>query len=355
MEENKKEVKKLSMSNTKQEMLETYRLLLKQLQEKEPAELKPEKIAEEKKSREVVQVAESLNSEGVARQIGQLKIDIGRMLSQVSDRMEEEVNRFISVQQAVSAREKELQEIYEIERMALTFSALIEAQNSKRLEFEKEMALKKEILQREIDTTREEWEKEQESHDAAVKERDSAEKKRQTREKEEFDYAFTREQQVAKDRFEYERGRLEDELKTKRDQMEKELKTREAAIAESEGELEDLRKKAIQFPKELETAVARAVKEVSDRLVSEAKSREALLLKEFEGERNVLNTRIESLEEVLKEQSERTLRLSQQLEAAYQKVQDIAVKTVEGATSFKSVSNLQQLLGEQMKKQVPEK
>jgi hypothetical protein len=47
--------------------------------------------------------------------------------------------------------------------------------------------------------------------------------------------------------------------------------------------------------------------------------------------------------------------LTTQLEAAYQKVQDIALKTVEGASNSKSVASLQQLLGEQMRKQTAEK
>jgi len=41
--------------------------------------------------------------------------------------------------------------------------------------------------------------------------------------------------------------------------------------------------------------------------------------------------------------------------AAYQKVQDIAIKTVEGASNSKSVASLQQLLGEQIRKQATDK
>lgn len=68
-----------------------------------------------------------------------------------------------------------------------------------------------------------------------------------------------------------------------------------------------------------------------------------------------MKTRIESLEKTAKEQSERVTLLTKQLEAAYQKVQDIAVKTVEGASQSKSVASLQQLLGEQLRKQGSDK
>jgi hypothetical protein len=351
----KKDQKKLAMTNTKQEMIQAYNTLLKELEEKQAGELKPEKKIEEKKTKEAVQIASSLTTEGVGKEIAELKLEIGRTLTRIADQLEGEVNRFVAIRSAITAKEKELQELYEIEKTAMSLAALIEAQNQKRQEFTSEMENKREILRQEIDTTRTAWEKEQEDHDAAVKERDTAEKKKQTREKEEFEYAFKREQQLATDRFTYEKAKLEKELKDKKEQLENELKSREAAIAEKEAELNDLRKRAVQFPKELETSVTKAVKETSDRLLLEAKTREELLKKESEGERNVFKARIDSLEKTASEQGERITVLTKQLEAAYQKVQDIAVKTVEGASNFKSVASLQQLLGEQMRKQTTEK
>ena len=105
--------------------------------------------------------------------------------------------------------------------------------------------------------------------------------------------------------------------------------------------MNELRKKVTAFPKESETAVAKAIKETTDRLNLEAKNREELVKKEFIGERNVLTTRIESLEKSVKEQNEQIAKLSQQLEKAYQQVQEIAVKTIEGSSTIKSFANLQ--------------
>ncbi|PIP08716.1 MAG: hypothetical protein COX51_02970 [Syntrophobacteraceae bacterium CG23_combo_of_CG06-09_8_20_14_all_50_8] len=351
----KTERKKLAITNTKQEMLQAYNALLKELKEKQEGEMKPEKKIEEKKTREAVQVAESLTAEGVGKEIAGLKLEIGKTLTRISDQLEGEVNRFTAVRNAIAAKEKELGELYEIEKTAMSLAALIEAQNQKRQEFNAEMETKKETLRQEIDTTRAAWKKEQEEYNAAAKERDAAEKKRQNREKEEFEYAFKREQQLAAERFTYEKAKLEKELKDKKEQMEQGLNSREAKIAEKEAELNELRKQAAQFPKELDTAVGRAVKETSERLLMEAKNREELLKKESEGERNVFNARIESLEKTAKEQGERISLLTKQLEAAYQKVQDIAVKTVEGASNFKSVASLQQILGDQMRKSPAEK
>lgn len=137
--------------------------------------------------------------------------------------------------------------------------------------------------------------------------------------------------------------------------MEKEFAGREKAIAEQEGELNELRERASAFPKELESAVNRAVKEAIQRAKVEAKNREELLQKEFEGERNVLNTRIESLEKTVIEQNEQIARLSQQADKAHSQVQDIAVKAIEGTSQSQSLTNLQQLMAEQTRKQPQEK
>jgi hypothetical protein len=347
--------KKISLSNTKQEMLAAYNAVLKQLQEKEETELKPEKKMEERKTKEVVELAEGLSTEGVVKGISNLKLEISTMLTQISDRMEEEVNKFRGIHKAIELKEKEIKELYEIERNAASFAALIEAQNRKRQEFEKEMAEEKEALTQEIESTRQEWEEERKVHDAEIKERDAEEKKRRQRENEEFAYNFKREQQSVKDKFEDEKTKLEKEIQLKKEEMENVLKERERVIAEKEKELEELRTRVSGFPKELEVSVKRAIQEITEKLTLENKNKVDLLTKEFEGERKMLATRIEALEKTGKEQSERIQNLTQQLEKAYQKVQDIAVKAVEGSANARSFSTFQQMVKEQSRGQGQEK
>ena len=346
--------KSITMKNTKKEMLEAYDEVLQQLQEKRAAELKPEKAIEEKKIEEAVEVTDSLSTEGIVQEVSTLKLEIGRLLGQLSDSLEEEVSKYRQVKQAVEAKQNELQEIYEIEKSALSLAALIDAQHQKRQQTEAELTARKEELTREIETLRKEWGKEKQLHEAEIKERDGDERKRREREKEEYLYVFQREQQLAREQFEDEKARLERELAYRRDQMEKELADREKAVVERETELNELRKQVSAFPKELESAVSKAVKEAIQRVESEAKNREELLKKEFDGERNVLNTRIESLEKTVTEQNEQIAKLSQQVEKAYSQVQDIAIKAIEGTSRSQPMANLQQLMAEQARKQSPE-
>lgn len=351
----KKIPSKRSSAKPKQEMLEAYDEALKELQEKREAGLRPEERIEERKAKKAVDVADALSTEGIVKGIANLKSEIGKMFTQLSDRLEEEVDKYAEIKKAIESKEKELQEIYEIQKSASALVALIETHHQKREEFEAELAARKQELTREIESVRAEWEKEKKLHEAEIKERDAAELKRREREKEEYRYAFAREQQLAKDKFDDEKFRLEREIQLKKEQMERELAEKERVLAGKEEELNELGKKVAAFPKEMETAVSKAVKEATDRLQLEAKNREELMKKEFAGEKNVLTTRIASLEQTIKEQSEQIAKLSSQTERASIQVQDIALKALEASSNFKSFTSMQQLLTEQTRKQSQEK
>lgn len=336
----RKTTKKLSTTNTKQEMLDTYNDLLAQLETKRETETTPEQKVAEKAVKQVVSVADALTTDSIIRDISSLKAEVGKVLTTLSDRLEQEAGRYEAVKRAIIEKEKELSEIYEIQKAASSLSALIEAHNLKKDEFEADMADRKETLTREIDETRQEWQKEKAQRIAEVKELEAVEAKKRSRDKEEFEYNLQRERQSARDAFEKEKAgfeeektRMEREIAQRREIADRELAEREQAIARQEQELADLRAQVAAFPKELETTLAREVKQAVERVKSEAETKLTLAAKESEGERNVYEARIFALESKVKEQSEQVARLTAQTEKAYTQVQDIAVKAVEGSAA----------------------
>jgi hypothetical protein len=192
--------------------------------------------------------------------------------------------------------------------------------------------------------------KERQAHDLELRDRETAEKKAREREKEQFDYAFKRDQQALRDKLNDEKTNLEKELKLKKEAADKDFTEREHALVDRETELNTPRARAAAFPNELEVAVDRTVKDATEKLKLEAKNREDLFQKEFEGERNVLTARTQAQDKALKELSDQNLRLNNQLEAAYKKVPEIAEKTLESAGHGKALADLQKLLVEQGRK-----
>ncbi len=347
----------LSMKNTKRELLDAYQNAMEQLREKERTQLKPEQTIQAKKEAQVVAAVTDLSADKVSQEIGQLRNDINKMLSELAEKLTGEVERFETTQRAIAIKERELKEVYEIERSAASLAALIESQHQKSETFETEMAAKRNALTQEIEMLRQRGEKEKAERQAEAKEWEQQQAKQRKRQEEEYRYAFEREQQLARDKFEDEKARLlaEKEMiasqtKAIKERTEKELQEREQRLAEREGELESLQAQVGAFPERLEAAVAKAVKETTEQVELEAKYRQDLMQKEFEGEKNVLAARIQSLEKSVREQSEQLAKLAQQQEAAYQKVQDVAVKAIEGASKAGSFEALQRTLRNQPEK-----
>ena len=334
----------------RQQMLEEVAETEKTVAQRREAQSKPEEKIEARAVEQAVALADELSTEGVVKSIGDLKSVIGKTLSQLSDRLEEQVARYVQIQRAIVAKDAELKEIYEIQRSASTLTALLESHERLRSQLEIDMAERKQELAREIEQTREEWEREQNQREAEGKERDTAEQKRREREKEEYRYGFAREQQQAKDKFADEMAKAHKDLAERKAASERELQERERVVKAAEQELTGLRQRVEAFPKELDAAVARGVKEATARQQQDSTAREELLKREFAGERNVLSTRITSLEQTAKEQSEQIARLLSQSEKAYGQVQEIAVRAIEGSASAKQLTHLQQMLADQARK-----
>ena len=345
-----KPIRKRSEKSTKQELIEAFEPVAKDFGEARAAELNPERQIEERRSLEAVKVAESLATEEVDRSIGNLKALVGKALGELAERLTSEGARFRSLQAAIASKEKELQELYGIEKSAAALAALIEAQNLRKLQFEDDLAKTRESLSAEVESTRAEWEREKKQREAEARERDAAEKKAREREKEEFLYGFKRDQQAMRDQLADEKKKLEQDLQARREGGLKDLAEREKTLGAKEAEFAQLQSRVAQFPKELETAVAKTLQESTDRIKLEAKNREELLKREFDGQRNVLTTRIESLEKSVKELTDQNGKLSRQLETAYQKIQEIAEKAIEGSAQSKAYSELQKVLADQGRK-----
>ena len=326
---------KVSPNSTKKEILDAYHELVQQLDERASQELRPEKEKETRRVQEAVSVAEEIAAARIGETVAGLKNQINTALADIALRLDEQVSGYRRVKEAIDAKEKELAEIFEIERGAHSLAALLEAQRQKRETFEQQMAARKEELERELATSRAAWAQELADGKAQAREQQEQAEKSRRREQEEYDYALKRDREQKTNALRDEISGLERELAQKKEEFEKkvqskegELKERETAMAQAEKRLVGLEVQVEKFPKELDDAVKKAVKETTERLAAEAARNEELLRKTYEGEKNVLTARIEALTQSATEQKKQIEQLGSQLEKAYGKVQDIAVQAV---------------------------
>lgn len=342
--------KKKTAGVAKQEMQAAIQVAQEIAEERREADTTPAQRIEQRAAQAAVGAADALSLENVVKDITQLRSSVGKTLSQIAENLESEVDKYQQVKKAIEEKEKELTEIYDIQRQAVSLAALIETQQRRRDEFEAGMARQREELDAEITQTRAQWDTERKAREGELKEQAAIDAKARQRERDEYQYKFTREQQQAKDQFADEKARIERDLTLRREELERQLSEREAVVAAKEKQLAQLAERVGRFPAELEAAVAMATKEAAERAKAESASREELLKQQFAGEKNVQAARIAALDAAVKDQAEQVKQLAARLEKAYGQVQEVAVRAIEGASQSKAFAGLQQALVEQGRK-----
>jgi len=356
---NENDIPQVTMANTKKEMMEAYQAMKQQLKVKERDRLDAEKARKEMEEKAAQATAEAQKSQDPIQRLSDLRSNISRELTSLAERFEQELDTYRQIQSAVKTKQEELDTIYGVETAASDLAALIESQQAKKEEFEREMKEQRMAFEEEIREVRSRWDKEKEAREAEAKEQAEAIKKQRQREKEEFEYAFARETEQRKNLLEDELHKMENEIARKRKDVEQELhqrraeiEAREEAVSKREKDISSLQEEVDTFPQKLEKNVQAAIKETTERLTNDFEKSKALLEAQFKGEKNVLSSKIESLQELVKSQEAQLADLSRRNEQAYEKVQDIANRAVAGAKrEYISVPTAPQTTSSQSEKQ----
>ncbi|MBW2154765.1 MAG: hypothetical protein JRH18_24275 [Deltaproteobacteria bacterium] len=332
------EIPSVTMANTKKEMLEAYQTVKNRLREREKELLNAQKARKQMEKQVAAATAEAEAAQDPLQRLHDLRGAFSRELVELAERFEKEIDTYRKIQAAVKTKQEELKTIYEVETAASDLAALIEAQQVKKDQFDQEMKSRRAAFEEEMREARAKWDREKEQREQGAKEQAELIRKQRQREKEEYEYAFAREKEQRKNALEDELRAIEKEIEQKRKDFEQEfqqkkaeLDSREEIISKQEQEMEALKKEVEKFPLELEKKVKEAVDASTERLSSDFQKTKALMEAKFEGEKNVLLSKIESLEKLVKAQAAQITELSRKHEQAYEKVQDIANRAVAAA------------------------
>lgn len=326
----------ISVRNTKQEIIKAYHEVVAALKTKGKELLKPDLIKEEKQKQETVAQVDAMTDNKIAEDIQKLKNHFGEALAEISEKLQSESEKYTQIKKAIVFKEKELKDLYGIEVEAETLAALIETHKEKKALLTEDFEREKSRLNGEIGETRQKWQLEKEGYETELAEKKQEQKKKREREEEEYSYKIKRERELEQNRFNDEQARLNKELTLQKGDFEalvadkeKALEIRERTVSENEKRHKDLEEKAASFEKDLAKTVERERSLTTERLGSEFKAREELLKQQVLGEKNVMKTRIEALEQVVEQQKIQIDRLSSQVENSYRKVEDIALKALD--------------------------
>ena len=282
--------------------------------------------------------------------LGQLQSGFGGAVSELSEQLTSKSAQLQALQAAVVAERQQLQDLHDLEDIeANTLDTLIQTYTDDAQAFELEMSQSRARVEQELQDLTQAWEKEQEEHRRAIKERDQAERKSGEREAEEYEYNLTLQRSLDQAQYEQTQENLYRQLANTKQVQEKEWADREAAIAQREQQFEQLQTQVETFEQNKAEAIAAAVATATETATYETTVKADLRHKELDGQRQVYELRIQSLEQTIQNQEEQMQNLSKQLNAALKQVQDLAVKAIEGSANVQSYQAFKEIAMEQAK------
>lgn len=177
-------------------------------------------------------------------------------------------------------------------------------------------------LQKEIEETKELWEKEKKTHEALIFERNQQEEISKKREEEAYEYETAKRRRQEEDAFLEKKAKWEKELALQKDVIEGERK-----------ELAELRKQVAGFEADIEKVVKEATTAIQKGLTEEFASEKKFAEQEFKGEKELMGLRITNLAAENTRQTKEVEALKKALEEATAQLKDVAVRVIESGSN----------------------
>lgn len=325
------EREKISMSNTKREMLDAYQSLLKEVEAKSKENPKEEQKRVEAKK--VVDRTEALSPEELESFTREMLDTFEQSVGSLRQQLRDGYEKLRDLDETIRLKEEWIEELYAIRCNADSLSTLILAEKKQKEEARQELEETKAALEREISDTREAWSREKEQHASALKQEKADLAIERKREAEEYNYTTAQKRrEEEEDEFRARRQAEERALEEAKATFERDCEERTKQLTEAEGELERLRTLAAGLDARIDEATAEAVRTTTERLESEHRYRFDLARKEAEGELKLREQQVELLETKVRGLEAQLKEAGLKVATSEETVKDIALRAIDSST-----------------------
>lgn len=344
-------VKKVSIRNTKTEIIEAYQSLetaYKDLQKKKipkntttPPKADPQKVT--------TTATSPVAMTTVIQSLGQLSKQFNTALSQLSSNLLIEASQLTEVSTKVETENSHLETLYDLKITDQSLNDLLKQYTENSEQYQQTLQQQRETSEKAWTEKNQTWQAEIEATKQGLQEQEAAYHKHQQRNEQEYKYDLSLQRDTSGEEYNQQQQQLQQvvaEIEEKRQQAWKE---RETALAERERQFKDNQTKVESFPKNLEAAIKKAKDQGIGIARNQTKIKADLAAKEFAGEEQIYQLQIQGLETQVAEQTAQLNKLSKQLEATQKQAQELAVKAIEGASSQTSFHALKEIALEQAK------
>lgn len=288
----------------------------------------------QKREADLLQSVGNLTVDKAVSAVTKVNLEVSRALSEVQQNLAERVQELQDVSEAVELKKKELEELHQIDVAQTALNILVEDYQARKKSF----AMDQEAV-------RLAWEEERAAHEKAAREFEAETRKAREREQADYAYKTKLERQRAEDEFAATMMRTRREEADRATALAKDWKVREEALAAREAEFKALQAKVDGMQSVIDEAVKKAEAIVKNAVTREYENKIALAQKDSESDKKVFEFKIAQLNADLEHKNAEIENLRRQVEAANQRVTDIATKAFESTSGQIALEKMTGVIG----------
>ena len=317
------------VKNSKLQILtELERILAQQQQPGSKVATKQEE-AQLVKNKEIVTKAATYTVDTIVKGMADLQLEFGSIISGLSDRLTGEVEKLTEVKQSIEIETQHRSELQQVRVVADALHIITQEHQQSLKAIEQQLTVDRENISKEQINLRKQWEQNQRDYTDRQTELVMNITKDRQNEQDEIQYKITRDRQLQTDAYtETKRNQEQDILSQDREQQ-KQWKEREKFLKDNQKLTDENTAKVTAFPAELEEAVKKAREEAIKETSNDAKVKADLAEKEWEGNKQGFETKIQSLERVIDRQNQQIIAIAEQLQTVINQAQSLAMKAFE--------------------------
>jgi hypothetical protein len=281
------------------------------------------------KNQEIVTNAATYTVDTIVKGMADLQLEFGSIVAGLSDRLTVEVERLTEAKQAIEIETQHRSELQQVRVVADALHIITQEHQQSLNEIDRQLAIHQEDLATEQTRLRKQWEQKDLEYTEQQTELATIATKERQKEQDEFQYKVTRDRQLQADTFAETKRDRERDLQARDREQQKQWKEREKFLKDNQKLLEENLTKVAAFPAELEESVKKAREEAIKDTNSDAKVKADLFEKEWEGNKQGYESKIQSLAAVIDRQSQQITAITEQLQTVMNQAQSLAMRAFE--------------------------
>ena len=281
------------------------------------------------KNKAIVTKAATYTVDTIVKGMADLQLEFGSIIAELSDRLTIEVERLTEAKQAIEIETQHRSELQQVRVVADALHIITQEHQQSLNEIDRQLTTHQEDLTKQQTRLRKQWEQKDLEYLEQQTELATITTKERQKEQDEFQYKVTRDRQLQADAFAETNRNQERDLQSRDRAQQKQWKEREKFLKDNQKLLDENLAKVITFPTELEEAVKKAREEAIKETSSDAKVKADLFEKEWEGNKQGYDSKIQSLEAVIDRQSQQIIAITEQLQTVMNQAQSLAMRAFE--------------------------